>query len=569
FRAPINCNYDLITGTKFNAYREKGVGKRRLLQIKYRYYSDISLQLWHLCYAFFEQQHNINLNCEQKEYILARRFDVVFEAIIDELIGDPRTNIPRGLKDQEDGKRVDHMYRDLALTNYAQEDLQEIYYIGDSKYYKIGASLEKKSIYKQYTYARNVIQWNINLFFNENLAFDAKDIDDLKEDKKDYKSIKLRHDNDMDVTEGYDIIPNFFISASVRKDRKYDAKDENIRPHLNKKNEHSTYITYQFVNRLFDRDTLILSHYDVNFLYIIYLYARNKPNEIVWWKDKVRNLFRKEIRDVLSSKFEMFMITAKPNISAEAFIRDHFQQLNGKLFKPFEDYENRSYYSLALQRPIEHPKSTADIRRNDEFIRDQENIMTLLKGAFFIEPCAFGENPIEKFAKYDFSTPAKNMQKRLTVHFIENNLNDSFLIGIYNGPDHLRWIKSRKGNYKCDDIYNVRIGNNRPGSVNYSQPFYNTPKFIIIYDKDNYSKDSCLAFRVKSYDIIKKERMLLMDYDAKGDYLGYILDEQVTLGNLDIPSIIKDAIAGKFGNYIKYAPIYLTGEQLLKYRLNE
>ena len=27
------------------------------------------------------------------------------------------------------------------------------------------------------------------------------------------------------------------------------------------------------------RDTLILSHYNVNFLYVIYLYARNKQNE--------------------------------------------------------------------------------------------------------------------------------------------------------------------------------------------------------------------------------------------------------------------------------------------------
>lgn len=44
----------------------------------------------------------------------------------------------------------------------------QTYYIGDSKYYKLSGELGDESVYKQYTYARNVIQWNLDIFNGEN-----------------------------------------------------------------------------------------------------------------------------------------------------------------------------------------------------------------------------------------------------------------------------------------------------------------------------------------------------------------------------------------------------------------
>ena len=49
--------------------------------------------------------------------------------------------------------------------------------------------------YKQYTYAKNVIQWNMNLF----LDGDTKGQPQLRDT----------------LTEGYNPIPNFFISARI------------------------------------------------------------------------------------------------------------------------------------------------------------------------------------------------------------------------------------------------------------------------------------------------------------------------------------------------------------------
>lgn len=197
FPKEINCNFDLIKGKQFEKYRN-GYGKVRLNQIKYKYFSDKALQLWKLCYAFFDKSHQIYVNTSQKEYLLVKSFHIVFEAIIDALVGD--NPLPDGMdKKQEDGKIVDHLFTAKSLIN---DESSNTYYIGDSKYYKMGNELGKESIYKQYTYARNVIQWNLDIF---------------NSGRKPESGIKLRDDE----TEGYNIIPNFFISATMDEKFRY------------------------------------------------------------------------------------------------------------------------------------------------------------------------------------------------------------------------------------------------------------------------------------------------------------------------------------------------------------
>lgn len=55
FPVQISLGFDLIMGRKFAHYLE-GYGKRRLKQIKCRYFSDVLVRLWELCYAFFDRQ---------------------------------------------------------------------------------------------------------------------------------------------------------------------------------------------------------------------------------------------------------------------------------------------------------------------------------------------------------------------------------------------------------------------------------------------------------------------------------------------------------------------------------
>ena len=341
FHTPINIQYELITGKQFKQYM-LGMGKTRLMQIKYKYFSDKALQLWDLCYAFFEKSYRIAINTNAQEYLLAKSFNIVFEAMIDELIGTPHHDIPKGLADQDDGKRVDHMYTDLALTSAEAQTNREVYYIGDSKYYKSGHPLTSESIYKQYTYARNVIQWNVNLFASDDSQFDDDEKRNRIEDKKRFSKIHLQ---DNSLTEGYDVIPNFFISAFVNNDLKYNVQ-ENIRPHKGKNEEHCTKVSYQFPDRLFDRDTLFLSQYDVNFLYILFLYARNKANEKSQWKEYVRKKFRDEIREVIQKEFMIYAMRARLGVDGALYLQQHFYELNGRVFQPYGE-ERMTYFAYA------------------------------------------------------------------------------------------------------------------------------------------------------------------------------------------------------------------------------
>lgn len=355
FRSSINFGFKLITGAKFKRYLD-GFGRTRLRQIKYKYFSDTAVKLWDLCYAFFDKTYKIRVNTSQSEYLLVKSFHIVFEAMIDELIGD--TNIPRGLKEQDDGKLVDHFYTyDGLLINDKADD--DIYYIGDSKYYKIGNSLGKESIYKQRTYARNVIQWNLDIWLNGNPNMADP-----------FERIQLFDE----VTEGYNVIPNFFISASI--DKKTLSYEDYTEPHPNQPP-----VSRQFKNRLYDRDTLLLSHYDVNFLFVLALYARNNAGTKAAWRHSVRDKFRRAVQDMLKEKFEFYALAAHPDVNASDYFKSHFQDTLGKTFRP---YENQNIFSLALDK---------------SYPEDNKRLRALLGENFYVVPVELGKDPTVQLEK--------------------------------------------------------------------------------------------------------------------------------------------------------------------------
>lgn len=545
FPVSINVNVPLIRGDKFARYIG-GYGKRRLKQIKYKYFSDKALELWELCYTFFDRPDNIMLNVDQREYLLVKSFHIVFEAIIDELIaGDQK--LPKELKDQPDGKRVDHIYQYQELTNNTTDD--NIYYIGDSKYYKRGNSLGKESIYKQFTYARNVIQWNIDLF------------NDGKEEEKN-GHVKLRDD----VTEGYNIIPNFFISANQNVLRPEDDIKLIDSDKEADKRRQQYYLSRQFENRLFDRDTFLLAHYDVNFLFVVALYGRNHSASKALWRNKVRQMFRKEIQQMLKENFEFYAMTAKSDVNPDVYIKENFQSLLGKVYHPFDNREgsDQQYFSLALRKP--EKESDATIRA--KVASENEAVMFELKNAFYIAKCPLGVDPRtlpEDKMPIIEPRPHDVIPKQfLTMHYLENYPKATFLIGIVNGYEHLNWIFSRNGG-KRDDAYNVRLGKDVHGGVVKSRDYVKHAKFVILYMDGE--KKVYKAFRVKNTGELTHEQMISQGYlnPRHNRYFCYFFDEEITLGEFDIETII-EAEKTRNAGYAKGMPIYMNGEELIKFR---
>ncbi len=358
FPVDIVAGFDLIKGAQFRRYLN-GFGRTRLRKIKYKYFSDKALRLWELCYAFFDSAYQIRINTDNKEYLLAKDFNIVFESIIDELIGDK--NIPKGLQDQADGKIVDHLFTYKSLIEQ-ENDPENTYYIGDSKYYKANTPMGCNSVYKQWTYARNVIQWNLDLFLNG---------------KNTPQDTILRDD----ITEGYNILPNFFISAMIDMDTlSYSGKiEENTKGG-------SPYISRQFENRLFDRDTLLICHYDVNFLHVLSLYARKNEGQKAAWKKEVKNIFRERIQKLLNERFDFYAMAAREGVSDKAYIQNHFQDVLGKVYTPFN---NDHLFSLALV----NPKQIEDAAERGRIEEENKKLFNQLKEYFHIEDCALGETP--------------------------------------------------------------------------------------------------------------------------------------------------------------------------------
>ena len=524
FPKEINCNFDLIKGKQFEKYRN-GYGKVRLNQIKYKYFSDKALQLWKLCYAFFDKSHHIYVNTSQKEYLLVKSFHIVFEAIIDALVGD--NPLPDGMdKKQEDGKIVDHLFTAKSLIN---DESSNTYYIGDSKYYKMGNELGKESIYKQYTYARNVIQWNLDIF---------------NSGRKPESGIKLRDDE----TEGYNIIPNFFISATM--DEKFRYAIDGIKETDRKNNR---YISKQFQNRLFDRDTLLLFHYDVNFLFVVALYGRNGQGEKKVWRDKVRKMFRKEIQQMLNSKFDFYAVTAKEGVSGVEYIQDHFQQLLGKIFTPYDDRGTQRYYSLALDN-------------GEQFAGENATILSQLKDSFYVVPCKLGDDP--KTLLPEVAPLAEGIQvpsSFLTMHYLERYLDKTILVGCYHDEAHLNWILGK--NDKGTLIYNIRVGKEREGGQIKAHLDKMVVSFVVLYEYGHEHENKYRVFHVHHHAYIKEDRMreTLYPSEPKGNYFCYVFDEEVTLGKLDIQRLISQKRIDD-REYVDGAPIFMSGKELIKYR---
>ncbi len=551
FPVRMNVNFPLIKGSKFKRYLN-GYGKTRLRQIKYKYFSDKALELWELCFAFFDMPYRVNLNVDQKEYLLVKSFHVVFEAIIDELIaGDQK--LPKELLDQEDGKRVDHMFQWQQLTNNDSEE--ETYYIGDSKYYKRGHDLGSESIYKQFTYARNVVQWNLDLF-NDGDSNDQAG------------HVKLRDE----VTEGYNIIPNFFISAQQNT---LDVSSE-IKLTDKRKPFH---LSRQFNNRLFDRDTFLLAHYDVNFLFVLALYGRNNSTAKAEWRENARKMFRKEIQAMLAKYFKFYVMTAHDDIEPNTYIRENFQTMLGKVFQPFEDRGSQQYFSLALRDPesivLKDKEKEKELRA--AIINENDQVIFSVEQAFYYEPCDLGVNPRNVLPDVEPRRREEVQPEFLTHHYLENYPDDSFLIGGFRS-DQKDWMFGRKGG-KVDDAYNIRLGIDVEGGIKRTDTLKQA-KFVLLYQFEKEHEGVYKVFRVKGYAEKSKEELIKEGYpDPHHErYYCYYFDEEVNLGQYDIEKIIStDRLSYSFEiyqsksrtkEYPEGRPIFLSGKKLKEYRIS-
>ena len=352
YRVDRKIEYKLIKPNKVQQLIDTGKGLRILNSIRRKYFTDELVALWNLLKVFFDKSYRVSTKRYSEEKLLVRNFNIVFEDMIDQLIGDSKEDILDGsLKDQDDGKQVDHIYKGASLIPDS-----EIYYIGDSKYYKDGNEISGSAYYKQFTYAKNVIQVCMNIFDGG----DGKD-----------KLGKIRYVDEK--TEGYNISPNFFIRGNI-------SDFDNINyTNLELQNETpsdiSKYRSVHWKDRLFDRDTLLLQTYNINFLYVLSSYVINSNDPSI--KNNIRKKFREDITRTLDKNYLFYKVTP---YDMDAFIEKHFRLLYGKMYRGNDD---DNYIWIAFEKNSK--TRLADLSRisNDCTISDQGLLKKDSHGFFF------------------------------------------------------------------------------------------------------------------------------------------------------------------------------------------
>ena len=315
FRVQQAVQYKLIPPHRINNFIKYGGGTRLLKRIRRKYFTDELVKLWKLLYAFYDRAEEIESHKYHEDKLLVKNFNLVFEDMIDYLIGSKVGNeIPKYLKDQTDGKRVDHIYKAKSLI-----DNDDIYYVGDSKYYFDDSEASKQAKYKQFTYAKNIIQFNINLLCGW-----------PPQDNRKEKDVALFYRDD--ITEGYDITPNFFIRGDVDCDNpSYDKM--NLTSTKDKDGQDTTFINRHFFNRLFDRDTLILKEYNINFLFVLSTYVLNI--ESASRKEQIQSIFREDLIRALNDRYDFYQIEPQAGKTIESLVKlveQNFRKFMGRMY---------------------------------------------------------------------------------------------------------------------------------------------------------------------------------------------------------------------------------------------
>lgn len=490
FRFDIDQPYNLISEREFKSRLKNGTIRKQLQTIKNNYFNEKLVHLWELLYLFAAKIDHVNKATEKDEYVLVRDFNNVFEDMIDVLLGD--SDVPRSLIKQKDGKIVDHLFKGVSLTT----ERREVYYVGDSKYYKEDAAPKGDSLFKQYTYAKNIIQTQLNWYNNNKPHLKYRD----------------------ELTEGYNITPNFFISGRV--ERRYDFTSAEL--HLLKDKTFDK--NCQFKNRLFDRDTLFLRMYDINFLFTLYAYASRSQSIRSNFKAYAKDVFRKDFIEYIDTEHDFYLLQKRYDVDIQDLVNRHFKELNGKVYCPYDKWD--LHYGLIMMG-----------LDKDDYLENAKTLSSLSKD-FIIKEYHLGTEPYLYHEGLLF-----DLEVSKTIEFA-NSLKDgngnyrreSVIIGCYKSNEEKKWILD-------NNKYPIRFSEYPSGATyRHTQQLF-TASFLILYDLGNpESEAECfqLSGTTELADVDRMQNLIYPSTDGaeKEKYLLYDISNKVE-GGFNVNHIIE------------------------------
>ena len=263
------------------------------------------------------------------------------------------------------------------------------------------------------------------------------------------------------------------------------------------------YISYHFKNRLYDRDTILVSHYNINFLFVLALYAKNRSSEQQRWANEVKKKFRDEIIEGLNNEFQFHVLTPREGVDGMQFLLDHFQQQLGKMYSPYEiSASGQKYYSLALDR-------------DERYAEENEKVVALIDSYFYRKECPLGTDPTKVLPKVASSMMSDSGSSGKGLYFLST----------------------------IDKTVNAEFGKIAKGEANYFISGYNTLMTGIDFAYVKYFVaviDHQVAgyYKVNSSEIIDASELLKKAKETgRSDYKGYDKPYRVKLGLGDYVSL--------------------------------
>ena len=488
FHTVVDQPYNLMSDSEFERKLDRGIILRRLYTIKNNYFNEKMVRLWDLLFAFASKLSFVRKPGAKGDYLFIRNFENVFETMIDTLLSD--SDAPNILINQKDNKEVDHLFKGRSITS----DTLDIYYIGDSKYYISGRRPKYSALFKQYTYAKNIIQTEIDWFYSGQ-----------------HEHLKYRDA----LSEGYNLTPNFFISGKVEAG--YSFTDDHLEMPQDTEGKplpEAFQKSFQFPNRIFDRDTLFLMQVDVNILFVIAAYVSRSQTVRTEFKKKATDAFKREFIHSIEQKYDFYLLKVRDGCSVDDALDRHFRALNGKVFCPYPNgHEHFGLLMMGLERK--------------EFVTNMKLILSLQED-YIVKEYHLGTEPYLYYLGLldGIETSRSLVLKEGLKTTFENHKRESVIITSFPSKEDLyKAVENRRIPIPLADLVNRCSGSG-------CQPIF-TSAYVFLYCSDNPMEN------VLGYALTGRSA-----YNEDSGMLYYEIDPMRIGGSFEISQIISKHTRG-------------------------
>ena len=111
-----------------------------------------------------------------------------------------------------------------------------------------------------------------------------------------------------DLTEGYNITPNFFIRGMVNP-LHLNYIEAELEQQTDRKGKPDVERRWHHKNRLFDRDTHFVLKYSINFLFVLSAYATGRVDEA--YKNHIRKKFKRNVTEELKRNYHFYLLLSR------------------------------------------------------------------------------------------------------------------------------------------------------------------------------------------------------------------------------------------------------------------